>query len=62
MLTDLIQRWWTISPLFDSSQKSYLYISIYYFGEMVLPIIFVNMIIAVIFERYDYAVSKNNQL
>jgi len=29
---------------------------------MVLPIIFVNMIIAVIFERYDYAVSKNNQL
>lgn len=62
LVTDLIQRWWTISPLYDSEDKSYLYIAIYYFGELVLPVIFVNMIIAVIFERYDSAVSKNNQL
>lgn len=27
-----------------------------------MPVIFINMIIAVIFERYDCAVSKNNQL
>ena len=39
-----------------------LYIFIYYFGQIVLPLVFLNLVIAVIFERYDCAVSKNNQL
>ena len=48
--------------MYDISEKSNLYIIIYYFGQFVMPIILLNMVIAVAFERYDSAVSKNQQL
>lgn len=48
--------------MYDVAGKSYLYLTIYYFGQVIFPIVFLNMVIAVIFERYDNAVSKNNEL
>ena len=58
----VVQDWFQLQPIYDIQGKSLLYIFIYYFGQIVLPLVFLNLVIAVIFERYDCAVSKNNQL
>ena len=58
----VVQDWFQLQPIYDIQGKSLLYIFIYYFGQSVLSVVFLNLVIAVIFERYDCAVSKNNQL
>ena len=61
-MTTVVTDWFELQPMYDISEKSNLYIIIYYFGQFVMPIILLNMVIAVAFERYDSAVSKNQQL